>query len=65
MLNVTIDPSLDPIEVNLVQEYMTKVYPNVTFYTMTKGNDCIWLYYSHMNMYFIFHNGKIHDVQID
>lgn len=37
----------------------------ITHYTMTKGNDCIWVYYGPMNLYYIFKNGKIHDIQID
>ena len=37
----------------------------ITHYTMAKGNDCIWVYYGLMNLYYIFKNGKIHDIQID
>ena len=47
-----------------VADYMEKKHPNV-LYTMTPGNDCIWVYYSFMNLYFIFRNGRIADVQID
>lgn len=65
MPNISIDPTLNPLEVILVEEYMTKNHPKVTAYTMTMGNNCIWVYYSHVNMYFIFHAGKIHDIQID
>ena len=65
MPNISIHPELNPLEVILVEEYMSKRYPKVTAYTMTRGNDCIWVYYSHVNMYFIFHAGKIHDIQID
>jgi len=65
MLNVTVNPAIDPVEVELVKEYMTRVHPNVTVYTMTTGNKCVWVYYSHINMYFIFREGKILDVQID
>jgi hypothetical protein len=32
---------------------------------MTLGDNCIWVYYSYMNLYFIFREGKIHDIQID
>jgi hypothetical protein len=32
---------------------------------MTQGNECIWVYYSFMNFYFIFRDGKIADIQID
>ena len=65
MHDITIAHTLNPLEVILVEEYMTRVFPKVTHYTMTHGNDCIWVYYSHMNLYFIFRNGKIVDVQID
>ena len=65
MSNITINPALNPLEVILVEEYMAKHSPKVTHYTMTRGNDCIWVYYSYMNLYFIFRNGKIADVQID
>ena len=65
MSNITIAPTLNPLEVILVADYMTKRHPGVTHYTMTHGNECIWVYYSYINMYFIFHAGKIHDIQID
>ena len=65
MRDITIKPTLNPLEVILVEDYMTRVFPKVTHYTMTEGNDCVWVYYSHMNLYFIFRDGKIADVQID
>ena len=65
MSNITINPKLNPLEVIQVEDYMGKNYPKVTHYTMTEGNDCIWVYYSYVNLYFIFRNGKIHDIQID
>jgi hypothetical protein len=36
-----------------------------TLYTMTPGNNCIWVYFGNQNWYFIFRNGKIADIQID
>ena len=65
MSNITIKPTLNPLEVILVEEYMTRVFPNVKYYTMTEGNDCVWVYYGQMNLYFIFSDGKVVDVQID
>jgi len=65
MKDITIDPTLNPLEVIQVEDYMSKNHPRTTHYTMTRGNDCIWVYYSYMNLYFIFHNGRIHDIQID
>jgi hypothetical protein len=63
--DITIHPALNPLEVIQVEDYMAKHSPKVTHYTMTQGNNCIWVYYSYMNLYFIFRNGKIADVQID
>lgn len=65
MSSITIHPALNPLEVILVEEYMSKNHPAVTHYTMTQGNRCIWVYYSFMNMYFIFRDGKLVDIQID
>ena len=58
-----IHPDLNPLEVILVEEDMAR--KGVTGYTMTKGNDCIWVYYGSMNLYYIFREGRIHDIQID
>ena len=65
MPNITVHPELNPLEVLLVEDYMAANHPLTTAYTMTRGNDCIWVYYSYMNLYFIFRNGRIADVQID
>ena len=65
MRDLTIHPALNPLEVIQVEDYMIKHYPKVTSYTMTLGDNCIWVYYSYVNLYFIFHNGKIHDIQTD
>jgi nitrogenase molybdenum-iron protein alpha/beta subunit len=54
---------LNPLEVILVEEDMSK--KGITSYTMTLGNDCIWVYYGPMNLYYIFKEGRIHDIQID
>ncbi len=55
---------LNEFEMIQVGEYMEKHHPNV-LYTMTEGNNCIWVYWGNMNLYFIFRDGKIADVQID
>jgi hypothetical protein len=65
MSSITINPSLNPLEVILVEDYMKKNHPKVTHYTMTEGNKCVWVYYSFINMYFIFRDGKLVDIQID
>ena len=60
-----INPKLmNEFEMILVDKYMQERHPTV-LYTMAPGNDCIWVYYSFMNLYFIFRDGKIADVQID
>jgi hypothetical protein len=63
--NISIHPELNPLEVILVEDWMKQNKPTVTAYTMTRGNDCIWVYWSYMNYYFIFRDGKIVDIQID
>ena len=60
---ISIHPALNPLEVILVEEDMAK--KGITSYTMTLGNNCIWVYYSFMNLYYIFKEGRIHDIQID
>jgi len=65
MPDITIHPNLNPLEVILVEEYMTRQWPKVTHYTMAEGNQCVWVYYSNMNLYFVFRDGKVVDVQID
>ena len=55
---------MNEFEMIQVGDYMEKTYPEV-HYTMTPGNNCIWVYYSFMNLYFIFRDGKIADIQID
>ena len=65
MPNITIHPALNPLEVILVEEHMSEKSPKVTHYTMTQGNDCIWVYYGNINLYYIFKEGRIHDIQID
>ena len=60
-----INPGLiNEFEMIQVGDYMEKNHPTV-HYTMSPGNGCIWVYYSFMNLYFIFREGKIADIQID
>ena len=65
MPQITINPLLNPLEVIQVKDYMDNNNPRVLYYTMTQGNECIWVYYSSINLYFIFRDGKIHDIQVD
>ena len=59
----SIHPALNPLEVMLVDEDLTR--QGIKDYTMTLGNNCIWVYYGPINLYYIFKDGRIHDVQID
>jgi hypothetical protein len=60
-----VNPQLmNEFEMIQVGDYMEKKHPKA-LYTMLPGNDCIWVYFSHFNFYFIFRDGKIADVQID
>jgi hypothetical protein len=58
-----IDPTLNPLEVIIVAEELAK--KGVKYYTLARGNDCIWAYYGYINEYYIFSQGLLVDVQID
>ncbi len=55
---------LNEFEVLLVADYMEKNHPTV-HYTMTPGNECVWVYYGSINLYFVFRAGKIAEIQVD
>ena len=54
---------LNPLEVILVADDMAR--KGIRHYTMARGRDCIWVYYGYMNLYYIFRDGRIADIQID
>ena len=60
---VTIDPTLNPLEVMIIAEELQK--RGVTYYDMRPGNDCVWVSYNRLETYWIFNNGKLVDIQID
>jgi len=62
--NATVRPGVNEFEAIQVGDYMEQHNPNA-YYTMLPGNECIWVYFGHMNLYFIFREGKIADVQVD
>jgi len=66
MKNATVNhpDQMNEFEMILVDRYMQENRPT-TLYTMTPGNNCIWVYFGNQNWYFIFRNGKIADIQID
>ncbi len=58
---------MNEFEMIQVADWMEQRRPGVR-YTMTEGNGCIWVYWGSsvpMNLYFIFRNGQIADVQVD
>lgn len=55
---------INEFEMFQVADYMETHHPGV-HYTMSPGNQCVWVYYSSIDLYFIFRDGKIADVQID
>jgi len=60
---IKIDPTLNEFEVLVVADLLEK--KGVTHYTLTRGNECIWAYYGHINEYYIFRDGRVVDIQID
>lgn len=54
---------LNPIEVMQVQIDLEQ--KGIKYYDMRPGNDCIWVSYGRVECYYIFHEGKIHDIQFD
>ena len=56
--------NMNEFEMLIVQDYMDKRYPDL-HYTMTPGNKCIWVYYGNINLYFLFRDGKLIDIQVD
>jgi hypothetical protein len=66
MKNATIHHAelMNEFEMIQVSHHMEQTNPDV-LYTMTPGNDCIWVYYGQLNLYYIFRNGKIAEIQVD
>jgi hypothetical protein len=64
MRNATVRPGVNEFEAIQVGAYMEQNKPDV-HYTMTPGNECVWVYWSNMNLYFIFRDGRIADIQVD
>jgi hypothetical protein len=66
MKNATLSRAelLNEFEVLLVADYMEQNHPNI-MYTMAPGNECIWVYYQSINLYFVFRAGKIAEIQVD
>lgn len=56
--------NLNSLEVIQVIDFMTERYPD-HHYTITAGNNCVWVYWGNMNLYFMFRDGRIIDIQVD
>ena len=67
MMRIETPETLNSLEVIQVRDYMERYHPN-KHYHVRSGNGCIWVYWGStipINMYFIFKEGKIADVQVD
>ncbi len=63
MITIHDSEHLDPVHLLAVQADMEK--KGVTHYTVTRGNDCLWVYHGQINLYYIFNGSKIVDIQVD
>lgn len=55
------------MDLQVVKEYMKRKYSE-TLYTISKGNNCIWVSFPYsraLNMYFIMKDNKIIRIDID
>ena len=52
------------MDYQIVREYMMRKYPSA-LYNMAKGNDCVWVSFNNVKMYFIIRDNKIADIQVD
>lgn len=67
MMRILTPESLNSLEVLQVQDYMERYHPN-KHYEVRAGNGCVWVHWGStvpINLYFIFQDGKIFDVQVD
>lgn len=66
MINIR-DKDINELELIVVMDYLEKRGTNHA--SILKGNDCIWVASGSasrpINEYFIFHNGRLVDIQID
>lgn len=66
MKNATVSNPAMINEFELIQACadFEKKNPN-TLYDVRPGNDCIWISTTLLNLYYIFRDGKIADIQVD
>ena len=60
---IEIRPGVNEFEAILVMEDLKK--KNISYATLTPGNDCVWVYFGNQNWYYIFRQGRLVDIQID
>lgn len=62
-----VDNDINEFELLVVQDYLQK--RGTTYATIYKGNECVWVASGSssrpINEYFIFHQGRLVDIQID
>jgi hypothetical protein len=58
-----IHPGLNSFEVALIIEDLAR--QGIKDYSMTPGNNCVFVSFGLVSSYYIFHDGRIVDVQID
>ena len=54
---------VNSLEALLVQKDLQD--KGIEHYTMRPGNDCIWVSHGRVDCYYIFHEGRIVDIQVD
>ena len=68
MMRILTPETLNSLEVIQVEDYMKKYHPN-KHYDVRSGNNCVWVSWgsssSPIDLYFIFKDGKIADIQVD
>ena len=64
MMRIQTPETLNSFEVLQVQAWMDEHNPNI-HYDVRSGNGSVWVTMGQVSLYFIFQNGRIHDIQVD
>lgn len=64
MMRILTPETLNSLEVIQVRDWMEKNNPNI-HYDVRSGNGSVWVNFAGLNLYFIFRNGRIADIQVD
>lgn len=68
MMRIEQPELLNSLEVIQVREWMERRYSPEHHYTVRPGNSCVWVHWGStvpINLYFIFRNSQIADIQVD